>query len=164
MWFYDRYYLLVDVHRLCRKKEIDPVVITPMNSPINAAPANNPFDGHSVKYIVDVRDILFWHFLSRVLNDIWLFNLYINIFWYINVTLVAFNVFFYGKLIMLCNLIGLIYIKELLINMYGLPCQKWIIIVFVFIPLLRHVIYPHDWNAETKWYRKKLPSLLSCSS
>lgn len=65
---------------------------------------------------------------------------------------------------MLCNLIGLIYIKELLINMYGMPCQKWIIILFVFIPLLRHVIYPHDWNAETKWYRKKLPFLLSCSS
>lgn len=54
-----RYYLLDGVHRLCRKTEIDPVVNTPMNSPINAAPANNPFDGHSVEYIVDVRDILF---------------------------------------------------------------------------------------------------------
>lgn len=48
------YYLLDDVHRLCRKKEIDPVVNTPINSPINAAPANNPFDGHSVGYIEDV--------------------------------------------------------------------------------------------------------------
>lgn len=116
------YYLLDDVYCLCRKKEIDFVVIILMNSLINVVFVNNLFDGYFVEYIVDVCDILFWYFLLCVFNDIWLFNLYINIFWYINVILVVFNVFFYGKLIMLCNLIGFIYIKEFLINMYGMLC------------------------------------------
>lgn len=50
------YYFLGDANRLYRKMEIGPVVHTPINSPINAAPTINPvFNEHSVEYIKHIH-------------------------------------------------------------------------------------------------------------
>lgn len=71
----DVYYLLGDANRLYRKMEIGPVVNTPTNSPINAAPTINPeFDWHSVEYIkhIHVPDARLLGCI--IINDKWSFS------------------------------------------------------------------------------------------